>query len=105
MAGRADFTQWAFGEMGNVLALSTQLTAMPLQAAGGSSEKAGFPFELPSTPLPTGTDNQLALLRDQLNKSAQYRADIKSKHMPDSDQKMLLDDLNQADTSISQKLG
>lgn len=107
-AKRADLVDWVRKEMKSVIKkLGEELRAMPLEAgAAADSVRAGLPFELPAVhDLPTTSPEQVAEIRHLLTQSQTIRRTIGEKFSPTPTQKRLLSVVDDADKTISQKIG
>jgi len=108
-AFRHDFIGWAIGieMLMAVKKLGEELRSMPVnQNAPPDSVRAGLPFELPEdTDLPDSIPEQVARLRQLVAQSTAIRASIRQSGNPTPRQQGLLAVLDNADSSISQKIG
>jgi ferritin-like protein len=106
---RHDFIGWAIGVemLMAVKKIGEELRSMPLnQNAPPDSVRAGLPFELPEdTDLPNTIPEQVARLRQLVAQSTAIRASIRQSGNPTPRQQGLLTVLDNADSSISQKIG
>jgi len=106
---RRDFIAWAIGVemLASVKKLGEELRGLPLnQNAPPNSVRAGLPFELPEdADLPNTVPDQVARLRQLVSQSIVIRASIRQSGNPTPRQQNLLTVLDNADSSISQKIG
>jgi hypothetical protein len=102
-----DLTNWAFQEMiAAIKPLSEELRQMPLQSGNGPTElRAGLPYELPASDLPTSISEQIAYLRDGIAEAKQLRERIEDTLNPTPKQKGILKVLANIDSAMAQKLG
>jgi hypothetical protein len=106
-AARGDFYNWAFAEMlAHLKPISEELRQMPLApGAAQTAPRAGMPYELPSTSLPTAIADQIQYLRDRVAESAQLRTQITQSFNPSPKQIGILKAIGNVDTMVARKLG
>jgi hypothetical protein len=108
-AARRDFIAWAFGVemLTSIKKLGEELRAMPLHVGSATdSMRAGLPFEVPGNrDLPSTVPEQVAELRKLVADSQVIRQRIRDEHSPTPRQLTLLTVLENADKSISAKIG
>jgi ferritin-like protein len=106
---RHDFIAWAIGVemLTSIKKLGEELRGLPLnQNAPPDAVRAGLPFELPEdVDLPNTVPEQVARLRQLVSQSMAIRVSIRQSGNPTPRQQNLLTVLDNADTSISQKIG
>ena len=86
--------------------IAEELRAMPLRAGSDpNSVLGGLPFEVPDSGLPVNVPEQIAEMRSLVARSQGIRKTIRDNYNPSPRQETLLTMLDNADRSISAKIG